>query len=72
MGTGEFSFFSPPAKWALHMLVFSLTFSVFFYIQTSHCCLRSLSWGVSPTGAVTFVSELYAGFVSDQALTGVF
>ena len=46
------------------MSVQSLTYSSYKHHNTFKVLV-----GISPTGAVTFISELYAGSVSDQALT---
>ena len=46
------------------MSVQSLTYSSYKHHNTFKALV-----GISPTGAVTFISELYAGSVSDQALT---
>ena len=41
-----------------------LTYSLYKHHNTFKALV-----GISPTGAVTFISDLYAGSVSDQALT---
>ncbi|KAF0024977.1 hypothetical protein F2P81_021858 [Scophthalmus maximus] len=39
-----------------------------FSANTSHCALRGLL-GIAPHGAVTFISPLYAGSISDKQIT---
>ena len=46
------------------MSIQSLTYSSYKHHNTFKALV-----GISPTGAVTFISELYAGSVSDQTLT---